>query len=85
MAKYNALLIGLQVAEKMGVKYYEANGDLKLIVNEVEGEYKVINEDLVIYSKLLEHGPKNSRGSILIMYPKRTLHMLISSQLWQVL
>jgi len=39
--KYNALLIGMQLAEEIGVKNLEANGDSKLIVNQVHGEYEV--------------------------------------------
>ena len=33
VAEYNALLIGLQLAHEMGVRYLEAYGDSKLIVN----------------------------------------------------
>ena len=47
VAKYNALLIGLQLADEMGVHYLETNGDSKLIINQVEGEYEVRHGDLV--------------------------------------
>jgi len=33
----------------MGVRYLEAYGDSKLIVNQVKGEYEVRHEDLVPY------------------------------------
>ena len=46
---YNALLIGLQLAHEMGVRYLEAYGDSKLIVNQVKGEYEVRHKDLVPY------------------------------------
>ena len=49
VAEYNALLIGLQLAHEMGVRYLEAYGDSKLIVNQVKGEYEVRHEDLVPY------------------------------------
>jgi len=49
VAEYNALFIGLQLAHEMGVRYLEAYGDSKLIVNQVKGEYKVRHEDLVPY------------------------------------
>ena len=49
MAEYNALVIGLQLAHKMGVCYLEAYGDSKLIVNQVKGEYETRHEDLVPY------------------------------------
>jgi len=41
IAEYNALLIGLQLTHKMGVRYVEAYGDSKLIVNQVKREYEV--------------------------------------------
>ena len=49
MAEYNTLLIGLQLAHEMGVRYLEAYGDSKLIINQVKGEYEVHHEDLVPY------------------------------------
>ena len=49
MAKNNALIIGLQLAQQMGVQYLEAYGDSKLIINQVKGEYKVRHEDLIPY------------------------------------
>jgi len=48
VTEYNALLIGMQVTEDIGVKYLEAYGDSKLIVNKVR-EYEVQYEDLVPY------------------------------------
>ena len=47
MAKYNAPLIEMQIAEEIGVKHLEAYGDSKLIVNQVQGKYEVRYEDLV--------------------------------------
>jgi len=49
VAEYNVLLIGMQIANEIGVKNLEAYGDSKLIVNQVCGEYKVRHEDLVPY------------------------------------
>jgi len=49
VAEYNALLIGLQLAHEMGVRYLEAYGDSKLIVNQVKGEYEVRHDDLIPY------------------------------------
>ena len=45
VAEYNALLIGLQLAHGMGVRYLEAYGDSKLVINQVKGEYEVRHED----------------------------------------
>ena len=49
MAKYNALLIGMQLADEIGVKHLEAYSDSKLIVNQVCREYGIRHEDLVPY------------------------------------
>jgi len=49
VAEYNALLIGMQIANEIGVKNLEAYSDSKLIVNQVCGEYEVRHEDLVPY------------------------------------
>ncbi|XP_020263320.1 uncharacterized protein LOC109839302 [Asparagus officinalis] len=49
MAEYNALLVGLDIAKQLGVKRLEAYSDSQLIVNQMKGEYKVRNEDLVPY------------------------------------
>ena len=49
ISKYNVLLIGMQLAEEIGVKNLEAYDDSKLIVNQVREEYKVQYEDLMPY------------------------------------
>jgi len=49
VAEYNALIIGLQLDYEMGVRYLEAYGDSKPIVNQVKGEYEVRYEDLIPY------------------------------------
>ena len=49
VTEYNALLIGLQLAHKMRVRYLEVYGDSKLIINQVKGEYEVRHGDLVPY------------------------------------
>jgi len=49
VSEYNALLIGMQLAEEIGVINLEAYGDSKLIVNHVRGKYEVRHEDLVPY------------------------------------
>ena len=40
VAEYNALLIGMQIVDEIGVKNLEAYGDSKLIVNQVAGSTK---------------------------------------------
>jgi len=49
MAEYNTLLIGLQLAHELRVRYLEAYGDSNLIINQVKGEYEVRHENLVPY------------------------------------
>ncbi|XP_020254135.1 uncharacterized protein LOC109831209 [Asparagus officinalis] len=49
VAKYNALLLGMQFAEQLNIQHLEAYGDFQLIVNQVCGEYEVRNEDLLSY------------------------------------
>lgn len=49
MAEYNALLIGLEVAKKVGAMNLEAYGYSMLIVIQVRGEYEVRHEDLIPY------------------------------------
>ena len=55
VVEYNALLIGMQIADKIGVKNLEAYGDSKLIINQVRGEYEVRHEDLVPYHNATIH------------------------------
>ena len=43
-SEYNALLIGMKLAEEIWVKNLEAYSGLKLIVNQVRGEYEVQHE-----------------------------------------
>ena len=49
VAEYIALLIGMQIADEIGVKNLKAYGDSKFIVNQIRGEYEVRYEDLVSY------------------------------------
>ncbi|XP_020245171.1 uncharacterized protein LOC109823297 [Asparagus officinalis] len=49
VAKYNALLVGLDIAKQLGVKHLEAYGNSQLIVNQMKGEYEVRNEDIIPY------------------------------------
>jgi len=49
VSEYNVLLIGMQLAEEIGIKNLEAYGDSNLIVNQVRREYEVRHEDLVPY------------------------------------
>src|SRR3954468_12289049 len=49
VAEYNALLIGLQLAHRLGVRKLQAYGDSELVVNQLRGEYEVRSDDLIPY------------------------------------
>jgi len=68
VAEYNALLIGMQIADKIGIKNLEAYGDSKLIVNQVRGEYEVRHEDLVPYHNATSTWQRDSETSTSTMY-----------------
>ncbi|XP_038904440.1 uncharacterized protein LOC120090803 [Benincasa hispida] len=70
IAKYQALIIGLQMALEIGVAYIEIFGDSKLIINQLLCQYEVKHDDLKPYftyarqlmekfeSVALEHVPR---------------------------
>lgn len=62
MLDYDTLIIGLQKAEEMGMKYLEAFSNSKLIANQVKEEYKVGNEDLVPCYQVTVAWAKMSKG-----------------------
>src|SRR4051812_50207173 len=64
VAEYNALLIGLQLAHRLGVRKLQAYGDSELVVNQLRGEYKVRSDDLIPYSIPHYKWPSNSKASI---------------------
>ena len=43
------MLTGLQLAQQIGMRYLEAYGDSKLIINQVKGEYEIRHENLIPY------------------------------------
>jgi len=43
------LLIGLQLTQQMSLRYLEAYGNSKLIINQVKRKYEVRHEDLIPY------------------------------------
>jgi ribonuclease HI len=46
VAEYKALLLGIQLARKLGAAEVELVGDSELIVRQVKGEYRVKHADL---------------------------------------
>ena len=49
MAEYQALILSLQMALKMGIKDLDVYDDSKLVINQLLEEYKVKKKDLVSY------------------------------------
>jgi len=64
VAKYNALLIGLQLSRQMAVQYLKAYDDSKLIVNQIKGEYKIRHGDLIPYHHAATKLANTFTGSI---------------------
>ncbi|GJW62491.1 reverse transcriptase domain-containing protein [Tanacetum coccineum] len=48
-AEYEALIVGLKIAEQMGVKNLQANVDSRLVANQVNGTYVAKETDMVRY------------------------------------
>ncbi|GJX61632.1 reverse transcriptase domain-containing protein [Tanacetum coccineum] len=48
-AEYEALIAGLRIAEKMGVRNLEVNVDSKLVANQVNGTYIAKEADMIKY------------------------------------
>ncbi|GJZ42807.1 reverse transcriptase domain-containing protein [Tanacetum coccineum] len=48
-AEYEALIVGLQIAEKIGVKNLQANVDSRVIANQVNGSYVAKESGMVHY------------------------------------
>jgi len=49
VAKYQALILGLQMALEIGIKDLDVYGDSQLVINQLLEEYEVKKEDLVSY------------------------------------
>jgi len=51
VAEYQALILGLQMAIRMGIKDLDVYGDSRLIINQLLEEFKVKKEDLIPHHK----------------------------------
>ncbi|GJZ37176.1 reverse transcriptase domain-containing protein [Tanacetum coccineum] len=51
-AEYEALIVGLRIAEQMGVKNLQANVDSRLVANQVNGTYVAKEADMVCFAHL---------------------------------
>ncbi|XP_074359758.1 uncharacterized protein LOC141699847 [Apium graveolens] len=52
-AEYEALIAGLGLAGTLRVKNFKVYGDLKLVISQVKGEFKVIYETMAKYVRLV--------------------------------
>ena len=48
-AEYEALLVGLRVATKMGINFLNTFSDSQLVVNQVQGDYLAKNTRMLAY------------------------------------
>ena len=53
-AEYEALLVGLKAARKLGIKRLNVFGDSKLVIKQVERIYEVKNPSLVVYRVVVQ-------------------------------
>ena len=77
VAEYNALLIGMQIADKIGVKNLEAYDNSKLILNQIRREYEVRHEDLVPYHNATIDMAEKFKSFTLTMHRVSKMHMQI--------
>ncbi|GJV35711.1 reverse transcriptase domain-containing protein [Tanacetum coccineum] len=61
-AKYEALIAGLRIAEKLGVKNLEVNVDSKLVANQVNGTYIAKETDMIKYLENVKALTSNFRA-----------------------
>jgi len=69
--EYNALLIGMQIADEIGIKNLDAYSDSKLIVNQVRREYEVRHENLVPYHNATIHMAEKFRNFYIAHVPRQ--------------
>ena len=48
VAEYNGLLLGLEKAVQLNIKHLVVRGDSQLIIKQMNREYKVLNEDMMV-------------------------------------
>ena len=71
VAEYQALIIDLQMAIKMGILELEIYGDSKLIINQVLGQYVIKKEDFILYCKYAKRLLANFEAITLEHIPRK--------------
>ncbi|GJU35391.1 reverse transcriptase domain-containing protein [Tanacetum coccineum] len=69
-AEYEALIAGLRIAEKMGVKNLEVNVDSKLVANQVNGTYIAKETDMIKYLEKVKALTNNFRAFSIKQVPR---------------
>ncbi|GKD37271.1 reverse transcriptase domain-containing protein [Tanacetum coccineum] len=69
-AEYEALIAGLRIAEKMGVKNLEVNVDSKLVANQVNGTYIAKETDMIKYLEKVKALTSNFRAFSIKQVPR---------------
>ncbi|XP_059669021.1 uncharacterized protein LOC132314139 [Cornus florida] len=70
-AEYQALIIGLQMANEMKITDLEIYRDFKLVINHLLKEYEVKKDDLVSYHRYTSHLLERSDSVMLEHIPRK--------------
>ncbi|XP_058075752.1 uncharacterized protein LOC131224233 [Magnolia sinica] len=54
-AKYNALIIRMEIASELGIKHLQIYGDFKLVINQVTTEFEIRKPELLPYCRKAQH------------------------------
>nr|GEV11561.1 hypothetical protein [Tanacetum cinerariifolium] len=69
-AEYEALIVGLRIAEQMGVKNLQANVDSRLVANQVNGEYVAKETDMIQYLEKVRTRTKSFKAFSIKQIPR---------------
>ncbi|GJY68793.1 reverse transcriptase domain-containing protein [Tanacetum coccineum] len=70
-AEYEALIVGLRIAEKMGAQNLQVNVDSKLVANQVNGTYIAKETDMVKYLEKVKTLAKAFREFLINQVPRK--------------
>lgn len=77
MAEYEALLMGLQLVLELNVKVIQIYSDFKLVVNQVNSLYEVIEPTMVKYAAMVSELKSQFQKFTSIRFP----HLRMSKQI----
>ena len=76
-AKYEALLVGMAMVQKMGRRTMEVFSDSRLVIGQVKGELKARDVRMQIYLSQARHLQSRFESFSLLQIPKAEIAMLI--------